>query len=101
MRILPPVALVAAFLLSTPSASVGQVVACDERRSVLDHLASTYGESRVAWGITNGEQLVEVLSSGEDGTWTVIITGRDGIACLIAAGQDWRSYEPQPNGEGA
>lgn len=94
-------ALVVALLTAAPSVSLGQVAACDERDSVLEHLASKYGESRIAWGVANGGQLVEVLSSGEDGTWTVIITGRDGIACAIAAGQDWRSYEPQPKGEGA
>ena len=94
-------ALVAAFLLPAIPAANGQVAACDERRSMLDHLGSEYGESRIAWGVANGGQLVEVLSSGQDGTWTIIVTGRDGIACLISAGQDWRSYEPQPKGEGA
>ena len=87
-------ALVAALLMAAPSVSVGQVAPCDKRRSVLDHLASKYGEWRIAWGIANGGQLVEVLSSGEEGTWTIIITGRDGIACFIAAGQDWRDVAP-------
>lgn len=96
-------ALVVALLTAAPSASLGQVAACDERDSVLEHLASKYGESRIAWGVANGGQLVEVLSSGEDGTWSVIITGRDGISCLIAAGQDWRPVAPsiEPQEEGA
>ena len=93
----------AALLMAAPSASLEQVAACDERRSVLDHLASTHGESRVAWGVATGGQLVEVLSSGEEGTWSVIITGRDGISCLMAAGQDWRPVAPsiEPQDEGA
>ena len=93
----------AALLIAAPSASLGQVAACDERGSVLAHLASKYGETRIAWGVANGGQLVEVLSSGEEGTWSVIITGRDGVVCLIAAGRDWRPVAPsiEPQDEGA
>ena len=96
-------ALVAAFLMAAPSVAGGQVAACDERRSLLDHLASRFGEVRIAWGVANGGQLVEVLSSDLGGTWTIIITGRDGIACLVAAGQNWRPVVPslEPQDEGA
>lgn len=96
------IALVTSLMVASPVA-VGQVLACDDRQVVLEHLASEYGETRVGSGITNGGQLAEVLSSGEEGTWTIILTGRDGIACLIAAGQGWREVAPvaAPKGEGA
>ena len=33
--------------------------------------------------------VVEIYSSEETGTWTILMTRPDGMSCLLAAGQRW------------
>lgn len=66
---------------------------CTQRQQVLRQLASQYEEAPVAMGLANNGGVIEVLSSGDRSTWTIIITMPDGITCMIAAGESW---EPLP-----
>ncbi len=66
---------------------------CNTRDSVLSLLASKYKESPVAVGVTNTGGLVEVLSTGDGNTWTIIVTTPQGMSCLVAAGEGWRALE--------
>jgi hypothetical protein len=43
--------------------------------------------------VTNSGGLVEVLSDGKGGTWTIIVTTPQGMSCLVAAGEGWRNME--------
>tara|TARA_R110002072_G_scaffold11668_18_gene52350 strand:- start:1636 stop:1971 length:336 start_codon:yes stop_codon:yes gene_type:complete len=68
--------------------------ACNLREKVLSHLATKYSEAPVAIGVTSSGALLEVLSSNEGITWTVILTRPDGVSCLLAAGEGWRPLPP-------
>jgi hypothetical protein len=68
---------------------------------VLSLLASKYKEAPVAVGVTNTGGLVEVLSSGDGATWTIIITTPEGWSCLVAYGEGWRGLVPVEPGEGS
>jgi hypothetical protein len=63
---------------------------CNTRDSVLSLLANKYKEAPVAVGVTNTGGLVEVLSTGDGNTWTIIVTTPQGMSCLVAAGEGWR-----------
>lgn len=67
--------------------------ACSPRTDVLGHLAKKYGEAPVAIGITNKGGLVEVLTTGDGNTWTIIVSMPNGTSCMVAAGEGWRSME--------
>ena len=56
-------------------------------------LAKKYKESPVAAGVTLSGGLVEVLTDGKGGTWTIIVTTPQGMSCLVAAGEGWREVE--------
>ena len=99
MPIVPPVALVAAFLLVPPS--VAAQVECAPRATALAALAEGYGEQVIGGGIDSRGPLLEVFVNPETGTWTLLVTSPDGRSCIAAEGDGWRSYEPQPKGEGA
>ncbi len=58
---------------------------------MLGHLAQKYQEVPVAIGVTNRGGLVEVLTTGDGKTWTIIISTPDGQSCLVAAGEGWRA----------
>ncbi len=67
--------------------------ACSPRSDVLGHLAKKYGEAPVAIGVTNKGGLVEVLTSGDGNTWTIIVSLPNGNACMVAAGEGWRTMD--------
>ncbi|WP_299618662.1 hypothetical protein [Pelagibius sp.] len=66
---------------------------CDQRDSVLKILQQKYKESPVALGVTHNGGLVEVLSTGNGTTWSIIVTTPQGMSCLVAAGEGWRAME--------
>ena len=67
---------------------------CDERDKVLGMLAQKYQETPIAAGVTNKGGLVEVLTNTKGGTWTIIVTTPQGMSCLVAYGEGWRSMNP-------
>ena len=80
-------ALSSLFLGSLTSASAED--GCAERARVLEFLAETYQEAPVSRGIANNGGVIEVLTSRDGSTWTILITMPDGQTCMVAAGSDW------------
>lgn len=66
---------------------------CNSRDAVLEVLADKYSEAPIAVGVANNGGLVEVLSTGDGKTWSIIITSPKGVSCLVAAGEGWRALE--------
>ena len=87
-------------LALTPTAAAQQAV-CDTRVHVLGQLAKKYGEQPVAIGVTNKGGLVEVLTTSDGNTWTIIVSMPNGLSCLVAAGQGWRTQDYEPMEPGA
>ena len=66
---------------------------CNTRDNVIKQLGDKYQEAPVAVGVTHNGGLIEVLSTGEGQTWSIIITSPQGMSCLVAAGEGWRMVE--------
>ncbi len=81
----------AAFVLASSSAFAAPQ--CNDRDKVLELLSEKYSEAPVAIGVGNNGGLVEVLSTGDGNTWSIIITSPQGMSCLVAAGEGWRLIE--------
>ncbi len=79
---------VAVFLVS--SVAMAQVP-CDQRDKIVDWLAVKFKEAPIATGVSSKGSLIEVLSTQDGDTWTLIITSPDGNSCMIASGQGWRA----------
>ena len=78
-------------VLSLGSVEAAAQTACSPRTDVVGHLAKKYGEAPVAIGVTNKGGLVEVLTTGDGNTWTIIVSMPNGTSCMVAAGEGWRS----------
>jgi hypothetical protein len=78
--------------LCLPTAAWGQTI-CNTRDSVVSQLSNKYKETTVAVGVTNTGGLVEVLSSPDGNTWTIIVTKPKGMSCLVLSGEGWRQME--------
>lgn len=66
---------------------------CDTRENVIAVLASKYKEMPVALGVTHNGGLVEVLITESGSTWSIIVTTPDGLSCLVAAGEGWKTMQ--------
>lgn len=94
----PFIALFFAASCATPA--LAQQYDCNDRKSALKHLADKYRETPVAAGVTNGGGLVEVLTSKDGQTWTIIVSTPDGLTCFVAAGEGWRAFKRATEGSG-
>ncbi len=80
--------VVASFLVSSVAMSQ---VPCGQRDEIFEWLAVKYKEAPIATGVSNNGRLIEVLSTHDGDTWTLIVTSPDGNSCMIASGQGWRA----------
>lgn len=78
-------------------------LSCVPRKAVTDQLARRYGERLIATGETASGPLVELYAAPDGKSWTLVLALPDGRACLMAAGDGWRSRSiPAPRkGKGA
>jgi len=66
-------------------------VPCDQRDKIIGWLAVKYKEAPIATGVSSNGHLIEVLSTHDGDTWTLIVTSPDGNSCLIGSGQGWHA----------
>ncbi len=66
---------------------------CAPADDVRTRLEQKFGEHSVGAGVSDGK-LVELLTTKDGMTWTIIQTTPKGESCLIAAGEGWRVLEP-------
>lgn len=76
-------------IAGTPAAEAEGRPACAERTELVQKLKDRFGETLRSVGLHQTDGVVEVYSSDSTGTWTILVTRPDGIACLLAAGQMW------------
>jgi len=69
----------------------GAQVACADRDFVVARLAEYYGEKLDALGLRTDRELIEIWSSDQAGTWTILMTRSDGTSCVVASGTGWTS----------
>jgi hypothetical protein len=73
---------------------------CAPRTDAIAMLAEGYGETREAIALGAAGQVVEVFANLDTRTWTILITGANGIACLAASGQNYeRTWAPPAAGD--
>ena len=78
-----------ALLLSAATPAWGASV-CLPKGDLADWLSDSYAEGRVAAGLGSGGRLIEVFSTGDGATWTIVMTTAEGLSCVVATGEAWR-----------
>jgi hypothetical protein len=84
--------LCSACLAAFVAASQAQAVTCTDRATVVARLAEVYGEQERSLFTSPDGTTAEVFAAMDTGSWTITITGPDGMTCLVASGAafDWR-----------
>lgn len=81
------IAALAWMMWATPADAQPQVP-CAPYGRLSEELARKYGERVTGMGIINNRTLMHVFVS-DKGSWSVVVVGVDGNACIVAAGQGW------------
>ena len=61
---------------------------CDQRAQLIKYLADEYKETPIAIGIVPAGGVLEVLSSAEGTSWTILASFPNGMTCIVAAGEN-------------
>ena len=69
---------------------------CFSHAEVARQLKATYHEAPVSLGLQSNGNLLQVFHAPTSGTWTIVSTSPQGMACILAAGRDWENLTP-PN----
>lgn len=72
---------------------------CAERKIITDSLAKDYSESPMAQGVSDTGNVVEVLTTKDGNTWTILLTMPDGTSCVLATGQSWEAVPQMAMGQ--
>ena len=80
------------------SAPAAAQMACGEREGIVAKLVNKRGEVRRGAGLS-GSLIFEIWASEETGTWTILKTSPNGLACIMAIGDSWQGYIPEPEGD--
>lgn len=68
-------------------------VACADRDAILARLGAKYDEAPSGIGIANNGSLIELLTTADGSSWTLLVSMPDGKSCLLAAGENWTPVE--------
>jgi hypothetical protein len=90
-------ALAAGILFSFEAASQ---VLCGDRERILQRLEGKYQETPVGAGLASNGGVIELLSTDDGSTWTIIISRADRMSCLVFTGQGWRDVDQTAAGQG-
>ncbi|MBO6784565.1 MAG: hypothetical protein JJ899_15020 [Alphaproteobacteria bacterium] len=69
------------------------------RSEIADYLGRTYDEEPVAGGLGANGAVLEVFTSPDGESWTLVMTFPDGRSQVVAVGEDWLSLA-KARGEG-
>ncbi len=59
------------------------------RADVVEQLDTRYAEKQAAVGVTDEGGVIEVFTTNDGSTWTLVLTKTDGTSRVIAAGETW------------
>src|SRR5262245_43931526 len=82
-----------------PVAAATGSPACASRPEFLKQLSDRFHEAPIALGVTNNGSLIEVLTSDDGSTWTMMVSQPNGSSCLVAAGKGWEQLKRVAKGE--
>ena len=78
-----------------PLAPLAQAqLACGDRGAIVEQLSGTHRETRKGSGLAGQSVLFELWASDATGSWTILKTSPNGMACIMAVGEGWQGDKP-------
>ncbi len=88
-RIVVAMALLSGLAFVSAPAEAQSIAA--PRAEIVKQLGDAYAEAPVAIGLTGNGSVIELFSTGDGSTWTIVITSPDGLSRVVASGKSWMS----------
>jgi len=82
-------ALVPAVAAAAAAAGGGARMPCHDYQTIVETLGKRYGEAPVSLGLQTNGHVLQVFTSAESGSWTILSVAPSGLGCIVAAGRDW------------
>jgi hypothetical protein len=86
-------AILFAVALGAPATTIAAPTSCAPRAELLAQLSKRFSEAPIAAGLANGGALIELLTSGDGSTWTIIVSQPEGPSCIVAVGESWQTLK--------
>jgi hypothetical protein len=67
-------------------------MSCGERDTVVAQLGTRHQEELVAAGLHDPQHLIELWTTRDGATWTLLLTRADGVTCVLSSGSAWYAY---------
>jgi hypothetical protein len=93
--------LAATIFIAGTAAFVGSSYAQEavlDRTDVVKSLGESHGETTVAMGLAGNGGVLELLTSADGSTWTIIVTMPDGKSRIVGEGEAWMDAPLKPKG---
>ena len=68
---------------------------CGDRDAIVERLEAKWGETFTGGGMQSASAVFEVWMSEDSGTWTILKTSSNGMACVMATGTNWMVGETE------
>ena len=94
LRVFGAAGLALGLLLGVAASASAQSPApasCATHAEVAKRLDSRYAEAPIGMGLASNGGVIELFSTGDRSTWTLVITMPNGTSCALAAGQAWET----------
>ncbi len=92
------VSIAIAMMLLSGAALMARPVAAQTaampRTAVVELLGDRYAEQPVGLGIAQNGGIIELFTSQDGATWTIVLTMPNGLSQVIATGESWMQITP-------
>ncbi len=82
-------------MAATAPPAMAQTV-CGPRDHIVSKLDAQFMEQMIGGGLVTPTSVVEIWTSPDAGTWTMLVTNANGKSCVLTSGTDWRIREIVP-----
>ena len=89
--IIAAISLAVTVLLGTQAPASAET-ACLPHAEVAKRLGDRYAETPVGIELASNGGLIELFSSPDGSTWTMVMTTPTGVSCVMAAGEAWQNF---------
>ena len=90
--------VVAAVLFAASAEAQGRL--CAPREAIIAQIAGQHGEAQQSYGLQQSGAVIETWANTDTGSWTVIMSTPDGMSCLVAVGEAFRTVKVKKGMEG-
>ncbi len=76
-----------------PPAHAQMQLTCLDREMLIQRLVTRYNESLNGAGMQGPKIILEIWSSEDSGSFTILVTKPDGQSCIVASGLNWQTFD--------